>query len=199
MKKHIPTFLIFGILLCIMIIMIVRAANKKIVFGNDDTSNTYEQMEEKPETLLICIKGEIKNPGIYEIEKGSILNDLVILAGGFTENAGKDINLVYELNENLTIYIRSEEESGGMDIIDDKDIIFQSDDEKVLFENKVDINTSDIQTLCLLPGIGEKTAEEIIKYRDSICIFETIEDIMNVTGIKNAKFEKIKDYITIGN
>jgi competence protein ComEA len=179
--------------------MIVRAVNKKIVFGNDDTSNTYEQMEEKPETLLICIKGEIKNPGIYEIEKGSILNDLVILAGGFTENAGKDINLVYELNENLTIYIRSEEESGGMDIIDDKDIIFQSDDEKVLFENKVDINTSDIQTLCLLPGIGEKTAEEIIKYRDSIGIFETIEDIMNVTGIKNAKFEKIKDYITIGN
>ncbi|MDD2262111.1 MAG: SLBB domain-containing protein, partial [Clostridia bacterium] len=84
MKKHIPTFLIFGILLCIMIIMIIRTVNKKIVFGNDNTSNTYEQMEEKPETLLICIKGEIKNPGIYEIEKGSILNDLVILAGGFT-------------------------------------------------------------------------------------------------------------------
>jgi competence protein ComEA len=199
MKKHIPTILIFGIILSVMIIMIVRTINKQIVFGDIDDFDSYEQMEETPETILICIKGEVKNPGIYEIDKGSILNDLVALAGGFTNNAGKDINLVYELNENLTIYIKSEEESGGMDITDDTDAIYQSDDEKVLFENKVDINTSDIQTLCLLPGIGEKTAEEIIRYRESIGIFETIEDIMNVSGIKTAKFEKIKDYITIGN
>lgn len=199
MKKHIPTFLIFGIIVSIMVIMIVRTVNKQVVFGNDNTYDTYNEIEEKPETIMICIKGEIKNPGIYEIEKGSILNDLIAIAGGFTENAGKDINMVFELNENLTIYIRSEDESGGMDITDDRDVIFQSDDEKVLFENKVDINTSDIQTLCLLPGIGEKTAEEIIRYRESIGIFETIEDIMNVTGIKTAKFEKIKDYITIGN
>ncbi len=68
-----------------------------------------------------------------------------------------------------------------------------------MFENKVNINTASEEVLCMLPGIGEKTAQAIISYRMENGDFINIEDIMNVPGIKTAKFEKIKDYITISN
>lgn len=196
MKKHLPLILVVTIFMSIIAFMVIKSINKGIVKGYDNLDLLTEASDE---VLKICIKGEIINPGIYEIEKGSILDDLIKKAGGLTSNAGEDINLVYELNKNLTIYIRSKGEAGGMDILNDTDVLIQTEDEIILFEEKVNINTASVETLCLLPGIGEKTAMNILRYREINGGFVVIEDIMKVAGIKTAKFEKIKDYITISN
>ncbi len=62
---------------------------------------------------------------------------------------------------------------------------------------KINLNTAPLSQLCLLPGIGEATAEKIISYRENVAIFKRIEDIMKIEGIGNSKFQKIKDYITV--
>jgi competence protein ComEA len=64
-------------------------------------------------------------------------------------------------------------------------------------QEQIDINTADIDELCTLPGIGEKRAEDIIRYRTTQGLFTEPEDIMNVKGIGNKTFEKIKDQITV--
>lgn len=196
MRKHLPLILIVSIFLSIIVFMVIKSINKGVVKGYDD----HEFLTEVSNELIkICIKGEVTNPGIYEIEKGSILDELIKKAGGLTLNAGEDINLVYELNKNLTIYVRSKDEAGGMDILNDTGVLIQTEDEIILFEEKVNINTASVETLCILPGIGEKTAINILRYRETNGGFLVIEDIMKVAGIKTAKFEKIKDYITVSN
>ena len=64
---------------------------------------------------------------------------------------------------------------------------------------KININTASLSQLCLLPGIGETTAQKIISYREKVSLFKRIEEIMNVEGIGSSKFENIKDYITVVN
>ena len=194
MKKNLPAVIITVCFVSLMIFLIARSINK----GHVDIPDDYDLITEIPaEMIKVCIKGEIMYPGIYEIEKDSILVDLINKAGGLTDNGGEDINSVLILDRNMTIYIRSKDEAGGIDISGNNDAIIQKDDDKILFENKVNLNTASIETLCMLPGIGEKTAQSIIAYRIKNGDFKAIEDIMNVPGIKNAKFNKIKDYITI--
>lgn len=64
---------------------------------------------------------------------------------------------------------------------------------------KININTAPLSQLCLLPGIGETTAEKIIHYRENVAIFMCIEDIMKIEGIGKSKFQNIKEYITVSN
>ena len=66
-------------------------------------------------------------------------------------------------------------------------------------DGKIDINTASLAQLQLLPGVGPSLAQRIIDYRKQNGPFRTIEDIMNVTGIGEKKFEQIKDYIKVGN
>ncbi|MFA5341744.1 MAG: helix-hairpin-helix domain-containing protein [Clostridia bacterium] len=196
MKKNLPVIIIAVCFMLLMVFLIVKNISKGLVPIPDDCDFITDI---PAEMIKICLKGEVVNPGIYEIEKGSILNELLDKAGGLTKDAGEDINMVLVLDKNMTIYIRSVNEAGGVDISDNQDAIIQKDDEKILFENKININTASTETLCILPGIGEKTAQAIVAYRMENGDFVRIEDIMNVPGIKNAKFETIKDYITIGN
>jgi competence protein ComEA len=194
MKKYIP-FIIMILVTCALITVILITGNsgEEVVITDND--------EDEPVVLSVCIKGEIMFPGIYEVEKGSILNELIIEAGGLTDKAGKDINLVYSIDENITIYIKAEDEGGGMDVISDigssEDVILQTEDEIMLFEDKININTATLEGLCMLPGIGEVTAKRIIEYRQTNGPYLSIEAIMDVPGIKTSKFEKIRDYITV--
>ncbi len=73
----------------------------------------------------------------------------------------------------------------------------KSTKEEKLAGRKININTADKETLSLLPGVGEATAEKIIKYREKHKGFKKAEDIMKVKSIGKKKFEKMKDYITV--
>ncbi len=156
--------------------------------------------------ISVYICGEVRNPGIYEAPQGAMLNDIIEDAGGLTEKASvNNINLVYQITGNMSIYIPSEDEikngfTGG-------DIIRQ--DGVYVWGNSsggssdpggstlmVNINTAALDELKSLPGIGEVTAQAIIDYRNATP-FSAIEDIKNVIGIGDSKFNRIKDYICV--
>ena len=157
--------------------------------------------------ISVYICGEVNNPGIYEAPKGVMLNTVIEAAGGLTEAASaNNINLVYQIECNMSIYIPSEEEitqgfTGGDIIRQDGVYVWGAqpgtsgslDQTAALMVN---INTATEEELKSLPGIGEVTAKAIINYRKDTP-FKTIDDIKNVTGIGESKFKQIKDYICV--
>lgn len=157
--------------------------------------------------ISVYICGEVNNPGIYEAPKGVMLNAIIEAAGGLTEAASaNNINLVYQIECNMSIYIPSEEEitqgfTGGDIIRQDGVYVWGaqpgtsgSPDQTAAL--MVNINTATEEELKSLPGIGEVTAKAIINYRKDTP-FKTIDDIKNVTGIGESKFKQIKDYICV--
>ncbi len=176
--------------------------------------------------IFVDVKGSVKNPGVYEVESTSIINDVIKLAGGFKSNAYKNnINLSKKVSDELVIYVFSKYEysllnkekttqeectSSTYNIDNCKDssmIISGKDDTKKVDstnqDSKVDelkvinINTATTLELITLPGLGEKKAEAIIKYREEHGNFEKTEDIKNVSGIGNSLYESIKNLITV--
>ncbi len=161
--------------------------------------------------VYIC--GSVLVPGVYEISRGTYVYQLIEMAGGLNENAAVNhINQVYSLVEPISIYIPSED-----DVQDNPDmtdtLLVRSDVDTYIWGSgeeprdggiteeplptKVNINTSGRDELMTLSGVGLVTADAIINYRDSIAPFTCIEDIMNVPGIKTARFEAIKQQITV--
>ena len=140
--------------------------------------------------ITVDISGEVNNPGVYTIKDDGRLNDLIEMAGGLTDKA--DINRINRagyLTDGVKIYIPSLEDSSpeGVGIYS----------ESSSYSERVNINTANKSELETVPGIGPITADKIIHYRETISRFQTIEDIMNVSGIGEKTFEKIKDYICI--
>ena len=141
------------------------------------------------EYIDVFISGCVNNPDVYTLKKGSIIKDAVEMAGGFSENACRDyVNLAKKLESGEHIIIPSQDEAGSLKPIQVEDAPSGS--------SLVNINKASKEELMSLPGIGERKAEAIIKYRNSKS-FSNIEDIMNISGIKEAAFNKIKDKICI--
>lgn len=154
--------------------------------------------------VIIHITGSVKNPGIVKLKEGSRIEDAIEAAGGLTENADiTKVNLAYIVEDGTKIKIpsASEEDIGDDDIIDSK-----SGDNIIIEENTVSSNNS-TQTINInkatekefetLPGIGPSLASKIIEYRNQNGKFGSIEDIKNVNGIGDSKYEKIKDLIIV--
>ncbi len=174
--------------------------------------------DDRVETIKVYVVGCVKNPGIVTLKKGQLIDDAIKAAGGPTEDADlENINLVYELKENVMLKIKSKKESmqesvpssqgsspgaspagSGVAIIRDSGGALAG--EHVTGDiagKKININTASIDELDTLPGIGKETARDIIAYREANGKFRTIEDIMKVPGIKENKFSKIKDLICV--
>lgn len=157
--------------------------------------------------IKVYICGQVKSPGVYDIENSSRLVDLVALAGGATDEACLEaINLAQILNDSQMFYIPSMDEvkngsipyngdwntgsSSGSDLSSDT-AGSQS------FQNKlININFASLSELVQLPGIGTVTAQNIIDYRNKYGQFKNKEELKNVKGIGEKKYEKIKDLIS---
>ena len=145
----------------------------------------------------------INNPGVYEVDSNLRVNDVIELAGGLKEGADtSNINLAKLVSDEMTIIIYSTEEvlekfkrevciCNCPYIQNDACINSNNDD------NLININTAGIEELTTLTGIGDVKAEAIIKYRSEVGKFKTKEELLNVEGIGEALFEKIKDNITV--
>ena len=184
----------------------IRESNEA---GTGITSDTAASGETSLaiQMISVYICGEVNNPGIYEVPKGVILNKIIEAAGGFTKEASENnVNLVYQIESNMSIYIPSEDEitqgfTGG-DIIRQEGVYVWgaqsgasggTDQSATLMVN---INNATEEELKSLPGIGDVTAKAIVNYRKDTP-FKTIDDIKNVTGIGDSKFKQIKDYICV--
>ena len=147
--------------------------------------------------ISVYICGEVNTPGIYEVEDGTILNDVAKLAGGFTDKAALDeLDLVYRFTANTSVYIPGYEDLDKADSFILRRGNGGGDGSEGGNTLMVNINTASKEQLITLPGIGESTAMSIISYRKEHS-FDSIEDIMKVSGIGEAKFERIKEYICV--
>lgn len=182
---------------------------------------------EGQQTMYVDVCGAVVNPGVYELETGSRIFQAVDAAGGYLPEAAKNYlnrarNLVDgqqiyvptedEVTENIELMIakapealqpqntyedslaensRGEVNSSGTGQGSEGEGHFQTDD-------RIDLNTADASQLSTLSGIGQSKAEAIIAYREAHGRFSSIEEIMNVEGIKECTFSKIKDKISAG-
>lgn len=168
---------------------------------NNQTENTTEENNNQ-EKIVIHITGAIWNEGIYELEENSRIADAVKMAGGLKEDADlKQINLAYVLEDGMKINIPSKNEStnesrneasNNTENYITKENLNSSNNTKT---SKININSATQTELETLPGIGPSTALKIINYRKEKGKFNKIEDIKNVNGIGESKFNKIKEFI----
>src|SRR5699024_8534870 len=133
--------------------------------------------------------GEVKKEGIVYLEASSRIVDAIKEAGGATKEADlSQINLAYELQDGQKIYIPNKNEkiseyitmSSGNNVIIEEN---NSSAETERKENKVNINTANVNELDNLPGIGPSLAQRIIEYREENGNFKSIEELQNVKGI----------------
>ena len=144
--------------------------------------------------MYVDISGEVITPGVYEVNDGTRLFQVIEMAGGLTENA--DVN---SLNQAEIVYdgqkiIVSSGNGGGLNSISEDTA---GNANKGITNGKVNLNLADSATLQTIPGIGPSKAERILDYRNTNGRFNTIEDIMNITGIGEKTFESIRAYITV--
>lgn len=156
-------------------------------------TETYE-LEEK---IKVHIAGEVKKEGILEFEEGSRIADVIDKAGGTTGDADlSKINLAYEVEDGQKIYIPNKNNKEDVEyIIEEAGEGIINNEENT--SKKININTASQTELETLSGIGPSTALKIIHYREENGDFNTIEDIKNVSGIGDAKFNNIKEEITV--
>lgn len=180
--------------------------------GSTDRAELSDASSEEEKTLVVHICGAVSAPGVYELPAGSRIIDAVEAGGGFLPEAEEACcNLAEEIVDGCQIYIMTKSEScadgqtekkAGIQTSPDSDM--QTTDRNVrsnsapaLENGLVNLNTADIAALTTLPGIGESRAKAIISYREQHGAFAQIEDIMKISGIKQAAFSKIKDKITV--
>lgn len=180
--------------------------------GSTDRTELSDASSEEEKTLVVHICGAVSAPGVYELPAGSRIIDAVEAGGGFLPEAEEACcNLAEEIVDGCQIYIMTKSEScadgqtekkAGIQTSPDSDM--QTTDRNVrsnsapaLENGLVNLNTADVAALMTLPGIGESRAKAIISYREQHGAFAQIEDIMKISGIKQAAFSKIKDKITV--
>ena len=170
------------------------------------TNNETQEESKEEEKIVVHITGAVNKEGIVELETGARIADAIEKAGGSKENADiKNINLATILEDGMKIHIPTIEETNtNKDKTTENNENSQtitetidnaSDTKKT--QGKVNINTANIEELDTLPGIGPSTASKIISYRQENGKFKNIEELKEVSGIGEAKYEKIKDLITI--
>ncbi len=140
--------------------------------------------------IFVYVCGAVTAPGVYELPEGSRVYEAVGLAGGMTEDAASEyLNLADVLSDGEKVVVPrlselpAEEQYGPLTETEEG--------------GPVDLNHAGKEALMTLPGIGEARAEAIIAYREEHGAFGSPEDIMQVPGIKEAAYEKLKDSITV--
>lgn len=167
--------------------MEIRSIEENII-GEDFT----EDEDNYNETIMVHISGQVYNPGLIELEMGKRVNDAVEMAGGLKKDADMDrINLAKKLEDEEKIYIPKIGEDLPNELENSTTTTTNSKE-----SGKIDINTCTKGELVTLPGIGDVLADRILDYRTSNK-FIKIEDIMNVSGIGEKKFDSIKDLIKV--
>ena len=185
MKKY---YLYIGIgLFAVISVLLTLDFDKE---ETNDLTPFYESSNQYEIYIYIDIRGSVLNPGVYKVEEGTRLFQLISLAGGLTMDANElVINQSQLLIDEMFVFIPSVID------IDENSVDSNLNDPKES-DGKVDINSATKTELETLPGIGPATAQSIIDYRNDIGEFLTTEDIMNVPGIGENTYNDIKDIIT---
>ena len=198
--------IIFFIILSIMILFIIYYLYYNLYFNdlnifeekplitndviiNNNISNIPNITEQTEDLIVVYICGAVQESKVVTLKENSRVCDAIDAAGGLSKDADlTDINLAYILEDAEKIYIPKKGEEYKVN--------YNSSD-NTNSSNKININKASQAELETIPGIGPSTALKIINYRETNGKFSKIEDIKNVTGIGDSKYNNIKEYITI--
>ena len=165
-----------------------------VISTSDEAGSHFDSSDDSTKDdsntdIYVHICGAVINPGVYQVPVGTRVYQALELAGGSSDDAYlSGINLADKLADGQKVYIPAEGENA-------EGIL--STDSGGVQSVMVNINTASEAELMTLPGIGQSRAKDIINYRVKNGLFESIDDIMKVSGIKEAAFEKIKDLIKV--
>lgn len=165
---------------------VIEFEEETIAQGIDQEFETAEKI------CIVYIHGAVKNPGVYELKAGERVYLALEKADGYSKDANRHyINLAREVKDGESIYFPTEMEVS--------DVTFRTSEDLKDSKGpaKININTASKELLVTLPGIGDAKAELIIEYRKNNNGFSAIEEITNVTGIKNETFNSLKMLICI--
>ncbi|MEH7082079.1 helix-hairpin-helix domain-containing protein [Neobacillus drentensis] len=151
---------------------------------------------ELPEKIMVDVKGQIKQPGVYQANTGERVIDVISRAGGLTDKADQGmVNFAEHVKDEMIIYIPAKGEAGiSSPITSSGNPSLSVGSQK---EAKININKADETELQNLPGIGPAKAAAIIEYRNTSGPFKAVEDLKSISGIGDKTFEKLKDLIAI--
>ncbi len=211
LSKNQKILIVIGIAVIILFVGYYYISSTKDLYNYEELeiSEETEEKEENSEkegaeeTIIVHVAGAVINQGIVKIKENSRIDDVIKAAGGTTEEADlNNVNLAYVVEDGQKIYIPSKNEtikySEKIETVTDgpgSTNIEEGNNEKA--GGLININTANQIKLQELPGIGEATALKIINYREENGKFKTIEDIKNVSGIGDSKYESIKDLICV--
>lgn len=171
-----------------MLLFLCSCAKQPGAIISESEAVTGPAPTEKTESLIaVYVCGQVLSPGLYYIPSDARVQDAIDAAGGLGAEASlSTVNPAAYVQDGDKIYIPSEAEVLSASLNDAE----QSD-------GRVNINTATKEELMTLPGIGESKADSIISYRDEHGGYTSVEEIKNISGIKDGVFQKIKDMIKV--
>lgn len=174
-----------------MLMAAVCACEKEsedIVVSTEERSEQETEQSGSDSVIQVYICGEVKHPGVYAFDRDTRIISAIEAAGGLTkEAASESINQAQKMEDGQQIYVPSKTEQQEMST------------EKAGKDagGLISINQATKEELMTLPGIGEAKADSIISYREEHGSFQSTEELMKISGIKEGVYNKIKDYITL--
>ena len=193
--------------------------------GTETESVLVDAVNPQAGVIYVHVCGAVENPGVYELEAGSRVYEAVQQAGGFADSAEQNyVNQAQVLEDGVKLVIPTREEAAAaqddaseesnalQDRAQDGSGIAGGAEREIgivggarsdgqggdaASDGRININTASEAQLCEIPGIGATRAAAIAAYRESHGAFGKPEDIMNVNGIKEGMYEKIKDIICV--
>lgn len=174
-------------LAAVVLFQVLRPSSQPIILSTS-TPRPSPEATSTPRPLRVYVSGAVQHPDVYTLPPDSIVKDAMLAAGGPVDDADLDrINLASPVADGQQIYVPRQGEG---------DLPVQPLSGERSSDFRVNINTADAVTLETLPGIGPALAQRILDYRQSHGPFVRAEDIMEVSGIGEATFEKLRDHIT---
>lgn len=170
-----------------------------------ETAGKLQDAKPSEQEVYVYVCGAVENPGVYILNGVPRICDAVDAAGGFCENAAESYwNMAEIIADGQMIYVPTTEEAEerNWDVLE-KETSAKTNEHPAETNptddagKKVNLNTASKEQLMLIPGIGEAKADSIISYREKNGAFSKVEEVMNISGIKDGLFEKMKEYITV--
>jgi len=223
--QKIVLYIIAGILIVLVIIYVFTKdstiySNYNNLYPAENESLEVNAVKEEKNTIFVYVAGEVNNPSVVELEEGARVVDAIEKAGGLTDSGEiENLNLAYKLNDGEKLYIPSLDEvveskeedtvipyiSSGIENNNAAEIGTNTSTSSQTSQTSsasgnsglVNINKCTQTELETLDGIGPSTAKKILDYREENGEFKSIEDVKNVSGIGDAKYNAIKDSICV--
>lgn len=200
-KNYKQILIICGLLIAIIVCVVIYFYKNKqedysyLEVSNNEVISEINVVQEVKVEIFVHVTGQVVNQGVVRVQEGARVIDAIEAAGGAKAEANlSKINLAYLLEDGMKIYVPSVNDDENVEFVSSGSGNSESSNKEVL---RVNINTATSEELEKLPGVGESIANRIVAYRKENGKFRSIEDLKNVSGIGDAKFNNIKEFVYV--